>query len=104
MQRLMSAGETPPEAAHAMDLLVNDLKEAVPGTNQWELMTSTTPLTFAKSRLNSATGSYETTLLAYGYEGPEKGPGTFVRVEGSSRQDLSGGSYLARKRGPEDAN
>ncbi len=84
MQHLLSSSETPPEAAHAMDLLVNDLKEAVPGSTQWEVLTSTMPLSFAKTRENSDTGKYEPYLVAYGYEGPEKGPGALVRVEESS--------------------
>ena len=85
MQRILTASETPREAAHAMDLLVNDLKEAAPGSVQWEVLTSTTPLIFAQSRLNPDTGIFEPFPLAYGYEGPEDGPGAFVRVEGSTR-------------------
>src|ERR1019366_3341157 len=84
MQHLLSSSETPPEAAHAMDLFVNDLKEAVPGSTQWEVLTSTMPLAFSKTRENSDTGKYEPYLVGYGYEGPEKGPGTLVRVEDSS--------------------
>jgi hypothetical protein len=84
MQQRMTSGEIPPEAAHAMDLFVNDVKEAVPGSTAWDVLTSTMPLTFSKGRLTPDSGKYEATLLTYGYEGPEKGPGAFVRVEGSS--------------------
>jgi len=75
MQKTLDASEAPREANRALDTFVNDLKEAAPGSIPWQVLGSTSPLTFAKSQANPIT---------YGYEGPGNGPGALARVEGSS--------------------
>src|SRR4029077_10962912 len=66
MQHFLSSTEASPEAGHAMDRFVSDLKEAIPGSTQWDVLTSTMPLSFAKTRINTDTGKSETYLVTYG--------------------------------------
>jgi len=81
MQRTLNASEAPHEAVHALDILVNDLKSAAPGSIQWDTQSSTSPLVFAQSRFNPDTKKFDPVVMAYGYEGTESGPGRLMRVE-----------------------
>ena len=84
MQQTLTASEEPREATLAMDRLVNDLKEAAPGSMRWDLQSSTAPLVFAKSWINPDTKQVVPYALMYGYEGPVSGPGQLVRLEAST--------------------